>query len=113
MNNLLEYKGYQGTVEYSAGDNILHGKVVGIRGLISYEGESLASLQSDFREAIDHYLSCCEEEGLQPVTPYCGNLSDIQISPAVHKSIYSYAERTNKPPSLMVEEALESYIASR
>ena len=32
--NVLEYKGYTGTVEFSAEDNILFGKVIGIEGLI-------------------------------------------------------------------------------
>ena len=70
MNNTLEYKGYQGTVEYSAEDNILYGKVIGIRGLISYEGESLNELRTCFVEAIDDYLSCCEAEGREPMKPW-------------------------------------------
>jgi len=49
---MLEYKDYCSTVEYSAVDNILHGKVLGIRGLISYEGDSLHSLKEDFEGAI-------------------------------------------------------------
>ena len=34
--NVMEYKGYSGTVEYSAEDNVLYGKVTGIRSLVSY-----------------------------------------------------------------------------
>ena len=37
--NLLNYKGYYGTVEISLEDNILFGKVLGINGLISYEAK--------------------------------------------------------------------------
>ena len=36
----LEYKGYMGSIEYSPQDSLLYGKVLGIRGLISYEGET-------------------------------------------------------------------------
>ena len=61
MNNLLQYMGYTGTVEYSAEDNILHGRVIGIRGLLSYEGDSVATLRNDFEEAVDFYLSTCKE----------------------------------------------------
>ena len=57
MSNLLEYKGFYGTVEYSADDNLLYGKVVGLPDvLIMYEGDSLESLKSDFVEAIDFHL---------------------------------------------------------
>lgn len=60
--NVLEYKGYTGTVEFSAEDNILFGKVIGIDGLISYEGESVSSLKEDFEAAVDDYLEMCEEK---------------------------------------------------
>ena len=45
MSDILEYKEYYGSVEFSAADNILFGKVLGINGLISYEGDSVKSLK--------------------------------------------------------------------
>ncbi len=56
MNDILEHKGYKGTVEYSSEDNILFGKVIGIKGLISYEGQSIEELKVDFMSAIDDYM---------------------------------------------------------
>ena len=53
----LEYKGYTGSIEYSPEDDLLYGKVLGIRGLISFEGETGKLLEEDFREAIDSYLA--------------------------------------------------------
>ena len=56
-NNLLEYRGFYGTVEYSAEDDILFGKVVGVPNLlIMYDGDSLESLKKDFMESIDFHL---------------------------------------------------------
>lgn len=66
MKNAMEYKGYFGTVEYSASDNILFGKVIGINSLISYEGSSLEELKSDFEGAVDDYLELCAENGIEP-----------------------------------------------
>ena len=63
MNNLLEYKGYYDTVEYSAADNVLVGKVIGVNSLISYESETIESLNNDFKAAVDDYLSLCAEKG--------------------------------------------------
>jgi len=91
MNNLLEHKGHMGTVEYSADDNILFGKVVGIRSLISYEGDSLQTLQSDFVDGIEHYLSCCANENVEPEKPYNGNI-DIRISPALYKQLHVFQQ---------------------
>lgn len=56
----LEYKGYYGTVEFSEFDNIYFGKVIGINGLISFEGDSIQSLQEDFKGAVDDYLGMCK-----------------------------------------------------
>ena len=110
MNELLEHRGYTGTVEYSLVDNVLFGQVIGVRGLISYEGESLAALRADFVEAIDDYLLCCEEEGWEPMKPYSGNLVDIEISPDMHRNLYAYSDKRGKTPNRVVEEALRQYI---
>ena len=53
MSNWLSYKNYNGTVEYSKEDDCLFGKVVGVRSLLSYEGESIKELKADFQRVID------------------------------------------------------------
>ena len=47
--SLLNYKGYTGSVEFSQEDNCLYGKVLGMKkDCISYEGETVSELVSDF-----------------------------------------------------------------
>ena len=70
MNNTMEYKGYVGSVEFSGEDGVLFGKVLGIRALISYEGESGKELLADFHAAVDDYLSLCEEKNIEPERAY-------------------------------------------
>ena len=70
MNDYLKYKGYSGTVEYSSADNILHGEVVGIKGLITYHGDNIENLKRDFEDAVDHYLTDCTESGVKPQEPF-------------------------------------------
>ena len=60
MNNTMEYKGYIGSVEFSEADQILFGKVQGIRSLISYEGTTVSELINDFHGAVDNYLALCD-----------------------------------------------------
>lgn len=72
---LLKYKGYTGTVDYSEEDNCLYGKVKGLHGiLISYEGNTVDEIKSDFESAIDDYLASCEARGVAPAKPYSGRL---------------------------------------
>ena len=56
MNNTMEYKGYVGSVEFSEEDALFFGKVLGVRALISYEGENARDLVEDFHSAVDYYL---------------------------------------------------------
>lgn len=59
--NRLEYKGYYGSIEYSAEDSCLYGKVLGMpKDLISYEGNTASELYEDFKGAVDDYLELCE-----------------------------------------------------
>lgn len=69
MSNLLSYKNYNGTVEYSKEDNCLFGKVVGIKSLLSYEGDSVQELEQDFQNVIDEYLEDCKERSVEPKQP--------------------------------------------
>jgi len=70
-NKCPEYKGYLGSVEYSASDKLLCGKVLGIKSLIMFHAETLQGLIQDFQDAIDHYLSSCAEDGEEPNVPSC------------------------------------------
>lgn len=64
MNNTIQYKGYVGSVEFSEEDGVFYGKVMGIRSLISYEGENAKELLDDFHGAIDDYLEICKKESI-------------------------------------------------
>jgi predicted HicB family RNase H-like nuclease len=61
--NLGEYRGYSGSVLYSAEDRVLHGRIVGIRDAITFEGENVRQLETNFKLAVDEYLQFCKERG--------------------------------------------------
>ena len=44
MKNVLEYKGYTGTVEFSAEDKVFFGKIPGIRDVVTFEAETVKKL---------------------------------------------------------------------
>lgn len=80
----LEYKGYTGSIEYSPQDSLLYGEVLGIRGLVSYEGETGKHLEEDFKEAVDAYLADCKEGGKSPEKPFKGSFN-VRIPPSLHQ----------------------------
>ena len=111
MSDLLDYKGYSGTIEYSATDNILHGKVLGVRSLLSYEGNSLDSLRNDFEDMIDDYLEMCAEEGTEPEKPYKGKFN-VRVSPELHRLLAVHAIANGQTLNATVEEAIKNYVLS-
>ncbi len=80
----LTYKNYTGSIEYSKEDGLLYGKVLGIKGLISFEGKTGEDLEVDFISAIDEYLSDCKESGLNPEKPFKGSFN-VRISSKLHQ----------------------------
>lgn len=109
MSNLLSYKNYNGTVEYSKEDHCLFGKVIGLKSLLSYEGNSVQELEEDFQNVIDEYLFDCEERNVVPEQPYKGSFN-IRINPELHRTIALYALKNGKSLNATVEEAISEYI---
>ena len=58
--NKLSHKGYTGSIEVSFEDNCLHGRVLFIEDIVTYEGESVEELATSFKDAVDRYLAYCK-----------------------------------------------------
>lgn len=82
--NMLEYKGYLGTVEYSAEDHCLYGKLAYIRDLVNYEATTVKGLEKEFKAAVDDYLTSCKRESKKPNVPFKGTFN-VRIDPELHR----------------------------
>jgi predicted HicB family RNase H-like nuclease len=66
MKNVLEFKDYTGSVEFSAKDNVFFGKIVGIRDAVTFEGSTVEELTKAFHESVNDYLDTCKKMGKDP-----------------------------------------------
>ena len=107
MNNIMQYKGYIGSVEFSESDRVLFGKVQGIRSLISYEGTTVQELLDDFHGAVDDYLAICEEQGTKPEVAYKGSFNVRFKKPENHRRAAIYAMTHNQSLNGFVEACVE------
>ena len=105
MNNTMEYNGYVGSVEFSEEDALFFGKVLGVRALISYEGENARDLVEDFHSAVDDYLELCAAEGVEPEKAYKGSFN-VRISPELHKKAAIAAMAKQISLNRFVEESI-------
>jgi predicted HicB family RNase H-like nuclease len=110
MSQTMEYKGYSGSVLYSAADKLLHGRVVGIRDAITYEGTNVRSLEKNFKAAVDEYLRFCKEENKTPDTPFRGSFN-VRLGHELHKRAALYAEEHDRKLNSVVHEALEQFLS--
>jgi predicted HicB family RNase H-like nuclease len=58
---MMEYKGYIGEVEIEEEAGILHGEVINVRDVITFEGTTVDEVQRAFRESVDDYLDFCAQ----------------------------------------------------
>ena len=109
MKDFFEYKDYTGTVEYSAEDNCLFGKVLGIRNLILYEGQSVMELKQSFEFMLDSYLEDCKTQGKEPEKPYKGSLN-VRIGSNTHRILALEAQAKDISINSYIKEILDNYI---
>src|SRR3990172_8379054 len=84
MKDILTYKGYIGSVHFSAEDEVFHGRIEGIDDLVTFEGKSVDELKEAFHGEVDDYLALCRKIDKEPMKSYKGSLN-VRMSPDVHR----------------------------
>ncbi|GGH21570.1 type II toxin-antitoxin system HicB family antitoxin [Mucilaginibacter phyllosphaerae] len=105
MNDILQYKNYYASVQFSATDEVFFGKVLGINDLVSFEGSSVAELKISFEEAVEDYLETCIEIGKEPDKTYKGTFN-VRVPANLHKEAALYAAIHNITLNEFVKVAL-------
>ncbi len=105
MNDLLEYRGFAGSVHYRTKDVSLYGRILGVTDLVTYEGQSAKELKAAFERAVDDYIALCERLGAAAKKPYRGSFS-VRVSPELHQKAAETAMRSNRSLNEFVEQAI-------
>jgi predicted HicB family RNase H-like nuclease len=103
--NMLKYKDFYGSVEYSAADECFFGKIIGTTDLVTFEGKSVSNLKKAFTEAVEDYLVLWKEAGKEPQKSYKGSFN-IRISPELHKAAAVIAGKKGISLNTFVEKAI-------
>jgi predicted HicB family RNase H-like nuclease len=109
MKNLLHYKDYIGSIEFSEEDGVFFGKVLGIKDLISFEGDSVDSLTADFQNSVNIYLDFCEQHDKIPEKPYKGSFN-VRIGADLHRDAALKAISKGISLNALVAEAINQTI---
>ncbi|MDC9727635.1 MAG: type II toxin-antitoxin system HicB family antitoxin [Candidatus Thioglobus sp.] len=90
MSNIIEYKNYIGSVEYSNEDKCFFGKLEMVDDLVTFEATNVDELESNFKHSVDEYIETCTALNRDPQKTYKG-VFNVRIDPALHKKIYKKA----------------------
>ncbi|QDZ03035.1 type II toxin-antitoxin system HicB family antitoxin [Nitratireductor mangrovi] len=109
---MRSYKGYAGTVEFEEDDLVFHGRVVGIRDLVTYEASTAEGLVKAFRDSVEDYLSFCAEQGKEPEKPFSGKLA-LRTTPEIHDLVSRAAASDGKSVNQWISDTLADAASKR
>ena len=108
--NTMTHGGYTARIEFDERDNLFVGRILGLRSIISFHGETVAQLRRAFAAAVKDSLRDCEEQGLPPEKPASGKLL-LRVPPEVHSRALVAAQAKGKSLNQWATEALQRAVA--
>jgi predicted HicB family RNase H-like nuclease len=87
----VTYKGYSAKVTFDPDGEVLHGEVIGLRDVITFQATSVEGLKGAFRDSVDDYLAWCAELGQEPERAYAGRFL-LRMDPDLHRDLAFVAE---------------------
>ena len=110
--NTLTYKGYTARIDFDERDNLLVGRLLGLRDRVSFHAENVADLRAAFIEAVDDYLETCARLGKSPEKPASGRLM-LRVPPEVHSAALIAAQAAgqslNQWASKILQDAAQAH----
>lgn len=105
----LTHKGYIGSIEVSLEDACLHGRILFIDDLVSYEGESVPAIRIAFQDAVDRYLAHCKRVGKPAQKPYNGTFN-VRIGSEMHSRAVKVAYMKKITLNEFVKQAIQAAV---
>ena len=105
--NTMHYKGYTARIEFDERDNIFVGRLLGMRAMISFHGETVQELRQAFENAVEDFLLDCQEQGIKPEKPASGKLM-LRVPPEIHGAALVAAQASGKSLNQWAIEVLQN-----
>lgn len=110
MNNIMKYKGYWATIQYSDEDECFWGEVEGLKkSSITFEGTSVKELKKNFKDAINEHLRFCKERNLDPEQQCKGSLN-VRLGVELHSKAKMKSIEKKISINELIKEAVTLYL---
>jgi predicted HicB family RNase H-like nuclease len=104
--NTMNHGGYTARIEFDERDGLFVGRILGLRSILSFHGETVTQLRREFAAAVKDYLSDCAEQGVAPEKPASGKLL-LRVPPEIHSRAIVAAQAKGKSLNQWATEALQ------
>lgn len=101
-----------GSIDFDLEDGVMHGRILYVNDVITYQGDSLTELKAAFEESVDDYLETCELLSKQPDKPLKGSFN-VRIGPDLHKDVARSASQEGVGLNDWVKSAIEGKLATK
>jgi len=106
MADVLTYKGFIGSVRFSAEDDVFFGKIEGINDLITFEGCSVKDLKDAFQYIVEEHIKDCECKNIPVEKSYKGSFN-LRLTPDLHRRAAIAAKSQGNTLNAFVRKAIE------
>lgn len=104
----MMYQGYEAVVEYDEDARILHGEVLHLQDVVTFQADCPADVEQAFHDSVDDYLEFCKENHRQPEKPYSGKVA-VRMPPELHRQVTYAARKKKESVNSYIVRALETY----
>lgn len=108
---MMDYKGYAGQiVGVDDKQGIIHGELVGINDVVTFQGKTFEELVQAFHDSVDDYLAFCEERSEPPEKSFSGKFL-LRIPPGLHQQAALAAKKAGASLNAWVSSAIKAYLS--
>lgn len=111
MVGLLSYRGYTGIVEVDFEDDTLHGRVIDIKDVVTFQGKTPTEIRRAFEASVDDYLEFCADLNQEPDRPFSGKFQ-FRTTPELHRLIALAAMGQGKSMNEWMNGAIAKALAA-
>jgi len=107
MKNIIKYKDFIATVQFSEEDEAFIGHIEGINSIVSFEGQSVDELKQAFKEAVESYLAFCKRKGITEVQKSYTGAFNVRLNADLHRKAALTAKLMGTTLNGFIKKAVE------
>ena len=108
----IKHKNIFGTIDFDEESKMFYGKLLGINGVVMYEGENAIEFQGNFISAVEDYIQFCDEKKIPVLREFKG-VFNVRTTPEIHEALNNLSIESGEKINSLVNESLKSFLKKK